>query len=101
MIAYFCETIRRLCSEASATRKSGERAVLPPGKLAGARGECGRPAATCPGPKGGLASPDGGPGGPYIEEKSKLKYRLESARYNFWNKAKLNMLLKTKGLLKN
>ena len=34
--------------------------------------------------------------GPYIGEDPKLTGHLESARYNFWDKAKLPILLKTK-----
>jgi len=39
--------------------------------------------------------------GPYIGKESKLNYAVESTSYNFMAGAKLNILLKTKGLIKN
>ena len=35
--------------------------------------------------------------GPYIREDPKLRGHVESARYIFWDKPKLPILLKTKG----
>lgn len=37
---------------------------------------------------------------PYIGKGAKLNLPLELVSYNFWKEAKLNILLKTKGLLK-